>query len=618
MKRKAYDLNAMKLPEDLKALSCEECSALAAQIREVLIKTVSKNGGHLSSNLGTVELTISIHRVFDSPKDKIVWDVGHQSYTHKLLTGRASEFSTIRTEDGLSGFPRPDESVHDAFVSGHSSTSVSAALGIATAMKLRGDKHHTVAVIGDGAFTGGEAFEGLNNAGKSGTNLIIILNYNEMSISKNVGATAKYLATLRTTESYHKTKTAVERVLDNTPIVGAPIKKVVRGSKNVLKDMIIHSTMFEDLGFEFVGPIDGHNIEELDEGLAAAKALNAPTVVLVNTQKGHGYPPAEANPGGYHGVGAFDLSTGNPDVVSEDSYSAVFGRKLLSLAYSDSRICAVTAAMKFGTGLQYFHKALPQRFFDVGIAEQHAVTFSAGLAANGMIPVFAVYSTFLQRSYDQLVHDLAIMNTHAVIGVDRAGIVGEDGETHQGIFDIPFLTTIPNVTIYSPCDYSELEVCLEQAVLHDEGVCAVRYPRGKQPADRKKNGAPTSDIVREVSGNRVCAVTYGRLGNDLLAAREKVRSQGFDFDIIRPVRVFPIEKSLTEELSRYERVFVFEECYKYGSIGEKYAASGVSCDITSLDGFVKHGSVKSLLDENGLSAEKMAERILGYLKHDET
>lgn len=617
MNNKKFDLSAMKLPEELKKLSPGECDELASQIRQKLITTVSKNGGHLSSNLGTVELTISLHRVFDSPKDKIVWDVGHQSYTHKLLTGRAAEFSTIRTEDGLSGFPRPDESRHDAFVSGHSSTSISAALGIAVSMKLKGDKHHTIAVIGDGAFTGGEAFEGLNNAGKSGTNLIIVLNYNEMSISKNVGATAKYLATLRTKESYHKTKTAVERVLDHTPLVGAPIKKVVRGSKNALKDMLIHSTMFEDLGFEFVGPLDGHNIEELDEGLSAAKALCAPTVVLVNTQKGHGYPPAEANPGGYHGVGAFDLSTGNPDVVSDDSYSAVFGRKLLSIAYSDERICAVTAAMKFGTGLQYFHKALPERFFDVGIAEQHAVTFSAGLATNGMIPVFAVYSTFLQRSYDQLIHDLAIMGTHAVIGVDRAGIVGEDGETHQGIFDIPFLTTIPNMTIYSPTDYAELEVCLEQALLKDKGVCAVRYPRGKQPQGHK-NTSPAVDIVKSVQGNKVCAVTYGRLYYDLLAARETVRKQGFDFDIIKPVKVFPIDKDMTEELRQYERVFVFEECYKYGSLGEKYAACGVKCELTALDGFVKHGSVRSLLDEHGLSADKMAEKILGYLKHDET
>lgn len=617
MKNGSFDLSGMDLPADIKKLSYEECGRLAHKIRKILINTVSKNGGHLSSNLGTVELTISIHRVFDSPKDKIVWDVGHQAYTHKLLTGRADSFSTIRTGGGLSGFPRPDESEHDAFVSGHSSTSISAALGIATAMKLNKDKHHTIAVLGDGALTGGESFEGLNNAGKSGTNLIIILNYNEMSISKNVGATAKYLSTLRTKESYHKTKTVVERVLDNTPVVGAPIKKVVRGSKNAIKDMLIHSTMFEDLGFEFVGPIDGHNIEELDEGLSAAKALNAPTVVLINTQKGHGYPPAEANPGGYHGVGAFDLLTGNPDVVSENSFSAVFGKKLLELACEDKRICAVTAAMKFGTGLQYFSKALPDRFFDVGIAEQHAATFCAGLASGGMIPVFAVYSTFLQRAYDQLLHDLAIMNTHVVIGVDRAGLVGEDGETHQGIFDIPFLTSVPNTTIYSPSNNEELELCLEKALIHDGGICAVRYPRGADEV-REDNRSVSDECVEHTSGSSVCAVAYGRLYNELLTAQDIVRGRGFDFDIIKPVRIFPIGDSFIDKLKGYERVFVFEECFEYGSLGEKYAAMGASCDRTAVGGFVKHGSTRSLLDELGLSAEQMAEKIIGYFENEKT
>ena len=613
MKNRSFDLTGMDLPKELKSMSYEECAKLAQVIRKKLITTVSKNGGHLSSNLGTVELTISLHRVFDSPKDKIVWDVGHQAYTHKLLTGRADKFNTIRTEGGLSGFTRPDESEHDAFVSGHSSTSISAALGIATAMKLKKDKHHTIAVLGDGALTGGESFEGLNNAGKSGTNLIIVLNYNEMSISKNVGATAKYLSTLRTKASYHKTKTAVEKVLDSTPVVGAPIKKVVRGSKNVIKDMIIHSTMFEDLGFEFVGPIDGHNIEELDEGLCAAKALGVPTVVLVNTQKGHGYPPAEANPGGYHGVGAFDLSTGNPDVVSEDSFSAIFGKKLLDIAYKDKRICAITAAMKFGTGLQYFHRALPDRFFDVGIAEQHAVTFAAGLAAGGMIPVFAVYSTFLQRSYDQLIHDLAIMDTHAVIGVDRAGIVGEDGETHQGIFDIPYLTTIPNMTIYSPSNNPELEMCLEKALLEDKGICAVRYPRGADEV-RTDNRTASVDVVTHCNGSEMCILTYGRLYNEALTAQKRLLNEKeISIDIIKPVKIFPIEDSLIETLKGYKKVFIFEECYRNGSIGEKIAAKGIDCDLSAVNGFVKHGKTNDLLDELGLSSFRMTEKIMRYL-----
>ena len=618
LKKEEFDLESMDLPAALKDLSFEECRRFARQIRRTLITTVSKNGGHLSSNLGTVELTIALHRVFESPADKIVWDVGHQAYTHKLLTGRAGRFGTIRTEDGLSGFPRPDESEHDAFISGHSSTSVSAALGIAAAMKLKGDEHFTVAVLGDGALTGGESFEGLNNAGKSGTRLIIVLNYNEMSISKSVGATAKYLATLRTKDSYHKTKDAVENVLDRTPLVGQHIKKFVRSSKNAFKDMILHSTMFEDLGFEFVGPIDGHNIEELEKGLGAAKALECPTIVMVNTQKGHGYPPAEENPGGYHGVGAFDLSTGNPDVVPEDSWSAVFGRELVRLAHEDSRICAVTAAMKFGTGLQYFHKELPDRFFDVGIAEQHAATFCGGLAAAGMIPVFAVYSTFLQRSYDQLLHDLAIMRVHAILGVDRAGIVGEDGETHQGLFDIPFLTTVPDITIYSPSNYRELELCLDKAVNEDEGLVAVRYPRGSESVELAEGEADTDMTCMTTDGARIAAVTYGRLFGELAKAREIAAERGFKFDIYKPVRIFPLSEELTERLKSYDKVYFFEECYEYGSIGEKYAARGVRCDRTAVHGFVPHGACGSLLDGLGLSAEKMAAKIMGRAENGKT
>ncbi|MGN0632679.1 MAG: 1-deoxy-D-xylulose-5-phosphate synthase [Oscillospiraceae bacterium] len=611
MSNRKFDLTKMDLPADLKKLSYVDCDRLAEQLRKILISTVSKNGGHLASNLGTVELTIALHRVFSSPDDKFVWDVGHQAYTHKLLTGRAKNFSTIRTENGLSGFLRPDESEHDAFISGHSSTSVSAALGIATAMKLKGDEHFTVAVLGDGAFTGGEVYEGLNNAGKSNTNLVIVINYNEMSISKNVGAAAKYLSTLRTKESYHKTKSAVETVLDHTPIVGKPAKKVIRYSKNAVKDLLLHSTMFEDLGFEFVGPIDGHNIEELEDGLKAAKALHKPTIVMVDTVKGHGYPPAEANPGEFHGVGSFEIATGNPDVVPADSFSTVFGKKLRDLAYEHKNICAITAAMKYGTGLQYFQKAFPDRFFDVGIAEQHAVTFSAGLASNGMIPVFAVYSSFLQRSYDQLIHDLAIMKTHVVIGVDRAGVVGEDGETHQGIFDVPFLTTVPGVKIYSPSDYSELKLCIEKAVLEDDGVCAVRYPRGSDKS-QCKSGSPSSDYEYVNNGSKVLAVTYGRLYNNLLKAHDEVCAEGYDFDMLKLIEIFPISDKITEIISSYDKVFFFEECYHYGSIGEKYAALSSGVDRTDIKGFVTHGSPDSLLEALGLSPKKMAEKIIGY------
>ncbi|MGN0601749.1 MAG: 1-deoxy-D-xylulose-5-phosphate synthase [Oscillospiraceae bacterium] len=612
---KRPDLSKMNLPADLKKLSLNQCEMLCQDIRKMLIDTVSKNGGHLASNLGTVELSLAVHRVFESPEDKIVWDVGHQSYTHKILTGRAEKFSSLRKEGGLSGFCRPDESVHDAFISGHSSNSVSAALGIATAMKIQGNPHHAVAILGDGAFTGGMIFEGLNNAGKSDTNLVIILNHNEMSISKNVGSLAKYLSSLRTKESYQKTKSIVEKTLDKTPVVGRPLKKAIKGSKNAFKNVILHSTMFEDFGFEFVGPLDGHNLEELENGLKAAKAMHRPVVVHVNTIKGKGYAPAEENPGEYHGVGSFEIATGNPDVVVSDSYSSVFGKELTELAGENKKICAVTAAMKYGTGLQYFYKAYPQRFFDVGIAEEHAVTFCGGLSSMGMIPVFAVYSSFLQRSYDQLIHDLAICNTHAVIGVDRAGIVGNDGETHQGIFDVPFLTSIPNTTIYSPSCYEELRLCLRQAVEKDTGIVAVRYPRGNDKSRYDKSGVNT-DYQYHGGGNDVLVVTYGRLYNNVLRCCEMLKNHGLECDTLKLVKIFPIEEEIIDIISGYKLVFFFEESYYHGSLSEKYAAICNNVAAVAIDGFVKHGEVSDLLEEHGLSAEKMAEQIEDFLNNE--
>lgn len=612
---KKPDLNKMNLPDDLKILNYSQCEQLCSDIRKMLIDTVSKNGGHLASNLGVVELSLAVHRVFDSPEDKIVWDVGHQSYTHKILTGRTDKFNTIRQENGLSGFCRPDESVHDAFISGHSSNSISAALGIATAMKLQGDDHHAVAILGDGAFTGGMVFEGLNNAGKSNVNLVVILNHNEMSISKNVGSLAKYLSTLRTKESYHKTKSAVERVLDKTPLIGQPLKKVVKGSKNAFKNAILHSTMFEDLGFEFIGPLDGHNIEELEQGLRVAKSMNKPVLVHVNTIKGKGYAPAEANPGEFHGVGSFEIKTGNPDVVASDSFSSVFGKELTRLGEENKKICAVTAAMKYGTGLQYFAKAYPKRFFDVGIAEEHAVTFCAGLSSMGMIPVFAVYSSFLQRAYDQLIHDLAICNTHAVIGVDRAGLVGDDGETHQGIFDVPLLTSIPNTTIYSPSCYEELRLCLDKGINEDKGIVAIRYPRGNDKSKYDKTNVNVNFDYHNF-GNNILIVTYGRLYNNVLSACEILNNMDIKCDTLKLVKIFPIEDEIVDIMSKYEMVVFFEESSYYGSIGEKYSAICGNVLSIAIDGFVKHGKVDSLLDHEGLSSEKMADEIVELMKND--
>lgn len=614
---KKPDLYKMNLPEDLKKLSVKQCAELCGDIRKILIDTVSKNGGHLASNLGTVELTMAIHRVFDSPKDKIVWDVGHQAYTHKILTGRLKNFATLRQEDGISGFCRPDESVHDAFVSGHSSTSVSAALGIASAMKLSGDRtHHAIAVVGDGASTGGELYEGLNNAGKSDTNIIVILNYNEMSISKNVGGMAKYLSTMRTTESYQKTKTKVERALDKTPVVGKPVKNAIRNSKNALKNMILHSTMFEDLGFTFIGPIDGHNLEELEQGLNTAKSMNKPVFVHVNTVKGKGYAPAEANPGEFHGIGSFEITTGNPDVVLSDSFSSVMGKELCEMGQKNKRLCAVTAAMKYGTGLQYFSKRFPERFFDVGIAEEHAVTFCGGLSSMGYIPVFAVYSSFLQRSYDQLIHDLAIGGNHAVVCVDRAGIVGDDGETHQGIFDVSFLTAVPGTTVYSPSNYEELRLCLRKAINTDRGIAAVRYPRGNDSSLYDKSGANTRYDYVSTGNSDILLVTYGRLANSLYSAIEILRNRDIKCDVLKLVKIFPIENEIVEIMSEYKAVIFFEESYSCGSISEKYSAICPNVVQFAIDGFVKHGKCDDLLNELGFSPEKMAETVEGFLKNE--
>lgn len=601
-----YKLSRLDLPSDLKKLSVNDANELCAEIREILIDTVSKTGGHLASNLGTVELTMAIHRVFDSPKDKIVWDVGHQAYTHKLLTGRLSQFETLRQDGGLSGFCRPDESVHDAFISGHSSVAVSAALGIACAMKAKNDKHHAIAVVGDGAATGGPFFEGLNNAGKSDTNIIVIMNCNEMSISKNVGAVAKYLSQLRTKDSYHKTKSVVERALDKTPLIGSPLKKTIRSSKNAFKDILLHSTMFEDFGFEFVGPLDGHNLEELEAGLKAARAMNCPVFVHVNTIKGKGYAPAEKNPGEFHGVGAFEIKTGNPDVVTSDSYSSVFGMALTELAAKNKRIYAITAAMKYATGLHSFAKAYPDRFFDVGIAEQHAVTFSGGLASMGLVPVFAVYSTFLQRAYDQIIHDLAITNSHVVLGIDRAGIVGDDGETHQGIFDIGLLTSIPNTTIYSPSSYDELRLCLKKAVNEDSGVVAVRYPRGSQ---KVKFGEDKTDFYYEKSGAKTLIVTYGRISSNAAKAKALLNNKDIECDILKLVNIYPISDKVLGIIAEYKTAVFFEEAYISGSISEKYASICPNVIPVALSGFIRHANVDRLLDENCLSAEKMAKRI---------
>lgn len=476
-------LDQISCSRNLKGLSNEELIKLCEEIREKIITTVSKNGGHLASNLGVVELTVALHTVFDCPKDQIVWDVGHQCYTHKMLTGRLDKIDTIRTKGGLSGFQRRDESICDPLSTGHSSTSISSAFGLAAAKNLKGEDGSVIAVIGDGALSGGLAYEGMNNAGSFKRNFIVILNDNKMSISRNVGSMARYLSAIRMRSTYLKAKNVVDAILVKIPVLGDFMKKIILKSKSALKKLINNGTIFEGMGFKYFGPIDGHDIKKLIKVLTIAKNWDRPILIHINTVKGKGYHYAEKNPKAFHGTSGFDVKNGLKSIPKSD-FSSVFGRELFNLAKDDARICAITAAMKLGTGLSYFARNFKNRFFDVGIAEEHAVTFAGGLSAGGMLPVFAVYSTFLQRSYDQIIHDVSLQNLKVVFAIDRAGIVGEDGETHQGIFDVALLNTIPGSVIYAPSYFDEVSGMLKKAFYEGSGIAAIRYPRERSCINR--------------------------------------------------------------------------------------------------------------------------------------
>ena len=609
-------LASIRSPEDVKKLPADKLPELAQEIRETLIETVSQTGGHLASNLGVVELTIALHRVFHSPKDKIVWDVSHQSYVHKLLTGRYDRFGTLRAEGGISGFTRPDESEHDMFYCGHSSTSVSSALGIAEANKIKGNKNYAVAVLGDGAFTGGMVYEALNNAGRSGTRLIVILNNNEMSISRNVGAMARYLARILSRPSYSKLKSRTERFLNRIPLVGKPLSNALSFTKSHIKNFIYSSTMFEQFGFRYMGPLDGHDIDALCDALEGAKELNRPVLLHIRTVKGKGYDYAEKEPTLYHGVSKFDIDSGEP-IMSGDNYSKHFGQFLTEMAEKDKRICAVTAAMSVGTGLAPFQEKFPDRFFDVGIAEEHAVTFCAGLARAGMLPVFAVYSAFLQRSYDQLVHDGALQGLKMVIAIDRAGFVGDDGETHQGILDVPFLNTIPNVTVYAPDSYAELRNAFVRAFYHDEGLVAIRYPRGAQ--DEQPEDYVYSETDYDIYGDedaQICAVTYGRIFSRCCAAAKTLGDT--KVKIIKLNKIKPIPGGAVEAAAGCGRVFFFEEGERSGGVGEGFALrleeAGYKGEyvLTAVpDTFVPQASPDAQMRRYHLDAEGIASVIAG-------
>ncbi len=602
-------LSRVNSPEDVKKLNKRELTALCDEIRDFLIRSVSKTGGHLASNLGVVELTVALHRVFRSPKDQIFWDVGHQAYTHKILTGRKDAFDKLRKQDGLSGYPKPHESVHDCFVAGHSSTSISAAFGVAMANRMKGDPHTAIAVIGDGSLTGGEAYEALNNAGKSGARLIVVLNHNEMSISKNVGAFAGYLSRLRSGRMYNEIKKDVDDRLSRGSNVSKATADLLWRTKHSIKSFIYSDTIFEDMGFTYLGPIDGHDLPLLCDVLKKAKDLAKPVVVHVCTKKGKGYAPAEDEPSLYHGVSKFNFWQGDCN-VDENNFSCETGRILCDFAQKKKDLVAITAAMTDGTGLTHFAKQYPKRFFDVGIAEQHAVTFAGGLAAGGFLPVFAVYSSFLQRGFDQLLNDCARAKLRMVLCIDRAGFVGADGETHQGLFDVALLTTVPNLTLLAPIDYSDLRTCLHRAVFTLDSVAAVRYPRGDQPVYTIQKPLHSGDVgYRYYAGEQKekrLIVSYGRMfANCANAAKEGI-------DLLRLVQLSPIPERVMELISGYDEVYFVEEGVKAGGVGEHIAARLLEKDHKGTfrlraveNGYVPQGSAEAQMALCGMSSEQI-------------
>ena len=584
-------LSKIQSPQDVKNLSEQDIGALCDEIREKLIDVVSVNGGHLSPNLGVVELTVAMHRVFDFPNDSVVWDVGHQSYVHKLLTGRFESFDTLRTKDGISGFPKKEESPYDDFNTGHSSTSISAAFGIANAKAMSGDNSHTIAVIGDGSLTGGLAFEAMNNAGRFNKNFIVILNDNKMSISKNVGAIPRYLTTVRIQPWYIRVKRGTERLLSKIPLFGRLMKAFLRRSKSKIKNIVYKNTLFDCFGFTYLGPIDGHNVEELENALKTAAKNNTPALVHVVTKKGKGYRPAEDKPGEFHGIGQFDIDSGEP-LSSHQGFSAEFGKAICEFAETDDKICAITAAMASGTGLTDFEKLHKNRFFDVGIAEEHAVTFGCGLATKGYRPVFAVYSTFLQRSYDQLIHDVSIGQNHLVLAIDRAGIVGSDGETHQGVFDVSMLNTIPNTTIYSPSYFEGMRKSLNDAIYRQQNLAVVRYPRGGELY--KPKDFVEESIDYNIYGNpnaTYLIVTYGRLFSYACKAKEMLKAQKTDVCILKLCKIKPVSSEAVFFASRFKQIWFFEEGVKNGGIARNFA------DLIALRGFKGHYHIKAIGDE---------------------
>lgn len=594
-------LDGIQCPSDLKQLNLEQLTALAQEIRELLIDSVSKTGGHIASSLGAVELTVALHRVFNSPEDKIIFDVGHQAYAHKILTGRKDRMNTLRQFKGLSGFPKPHESIHDAFIAGHASTSISVALGYALADKQQGLDHYSIAVIGDGALTGGMAYEAIINAGRSSSNLVILLNDNGMAISRTVGSIASGLTKIRTSRRYFHTKDRFHRFMRHIPAVGVPIDRFFSWIVRHLKRAIYNTTFFEDLNLDYLGPVDGHDVAALMVILERAKQLKHPCIVHAVTVKGKGFSAAEHNPVAFHGATTFDAKSGEFATHQSDNFSLQFGDIMCRLAAKDDKICVITAAMTDGCGLDCFARQYPQQFYDVGIAEEHAVTFAAGLAAGGMRPIVAVYSTFLQRCADQLIHDVALSGHKVIFAVDRAGLVGADGETHQGLYDLALLRNA-GITILSPANYAELDRAFMRAVYEIDGPVAIRYPRGAEPDLEFADSMDQAfTVIRP--GDRIALLSHGAGMAQVIDASAQLEN----VSVIKINQLWPIEAEFIQTLSSFDHIIYVSEEERFGSIGESIAAalSGTSTKVHILapHGFVEQGSVAQLRQMLSLDAE---------------
>lgn len=617
-------LEKIQKPNDIKKIPADQLPALAEEIREFIIESLSKTGGHLASNLGVVELTIAMHRVFDLPKDKLIWDVGHQSYTHKILTGRKDGFETLRREGGISGFPKRSESDCDVFDTGHSSTSISAGVGYVRARELKKENYSVVSIIGDGALTGGMAYEALNNAASLKSNFIIVLNDNEMSITENVGGMSSYLSGLRTASAYTNFKMDVTKALNRIPGIGPGMVDAMRKTKSSIKQIIIPGMLFEDMGLTYLGPVDGHNIPQLIKIFQEAKRFEGPILVHVLTQKGRGYEPAMRHPARFHGAGPFDVKTGLPVGKSNPTYTDVFSTVMRKMGDRRKDVAAVTAAMMTGVGLKRFSNMFPDRCFDVGIAEEHAVTFAAALSLGGITPVVAIYSSFLQRAYDQIMHDVCMQNLHVVFAIDRAGLVGYDGETHHGIFDLSYLGSMPNMTILAPKNLWELSDMIKFAVDYD-GPIAVRYPRGEAYTGLKEFRAPIclgkSEVIHE--GSRVALLAVGSMVKMAEEVQKQLKERmDMDAALVNARFVKPIDEELLRSFAdTYELVVTLEENVKDGGFGERVLAFAEEEDlpfgveiIALPDRFIPHGSVSYQMKQVGFTPEDICGRIEEYYR----